>query len=513
VPFAKRHEAVPGVPRLRSNWLSAAGYLMLAGLVLLVGRLLAKSAGADLFAGALAAILLAAVYLMVSFRHLTIPFYLFILSVGGFRFIWSIQMPGLPDLYLDRMFMIWLAIVFLIKFVSERRPLRGPFALDVLLLVHGIYLFVQIMLHDMHSFHEWTMSILVPYGAYFFAKNIVTTRQQIRLTLWMLFALSVYYNVTAVAEKYDFNALIWPRGIREGYAGYVNRSVGPFMHAPLFGTVIGMLLPLHLYFLATIRSRLGGVLLVVSLLVGLAGIAFTYTRGGWIACGAALVVTAVLNRKTYLRYLMPAAVLAPVMAIAVLGLAQDKFMQERLENEDTVGSRFGTGVTVLRVWRDHPLFGVGFFQFQNVREQYIQPVEIPGMATIRYVQFRHNAIHDIYLGPLAETGLVGMGLQCAIYFLIGKRLLRWRARQREGDHFSNFVVPVFGGVFVGYLAGGLAIDYRFFSAVGTYFLVCAGILDGHVERDRLAPSPDAGGSNVASCDRRWLSGPNSHLEV
>jgi len=513
VPFAKRHEAVLGTSRVRSSWLTAAGYLMLAGLVLVVGRFLVKSVGADLFAGALGVILLTAIFLIVSFRHLTIPFYMFILSVGGFRFLWSIQMPGLPDLFLDRMAMIWLALVFLIKHVSERRPLRGPFTLDVLLLVHGLYLFVQIMLHDMHSFHEWTMSILIPYGAYFLAKNIVTTRQQVRLTLWMLFALSVYYNVTAVAEKYDFNALIWPREVREGYAGYVNRSVGPFMHAPLFGTVIGLLLPLHLYFLATIRNRLGKVLLVVSLLVGLAGIAFTYTRGGWIAGGAALIVTAVLNRKAYLRYLVPAAVLAPIMAIAVLGLAQDKFMQERLENEDTVGSRFGTGVTVLRVWRDHPLFGVGFFQFQSVRERYIQPVEIPGMATIRYVQFRHNAIHDIYLGPLAETGLVGMGLQCAIYFLIGKRLLRRRARQREGDHFANFVVPVIGGVFIGYLAGGLAIDYRFFSAVGTIFLVCVGILDGYVDRDRLAAPSEAGGPGEVGFDRRWPSKPNPQLEV
>lgn len=513
MPFAKRHDAAPGATRFRSTWLSAAGYLLLAGLVLMVGRLLVNSTGADLFPGVLAGILLMTIFLIVSFRHLTIPFYMFILSVGGFRFIWSIQMPGLPDLYLDRMSLIWLALVFLIKYVAEQRKLQGPFTLEILLLMHGLYLLVQVVLGDMYAFNAWTMSVLIPYSAYVLAKNIITTRQQVRLTLWMLFALSVYYNVTAVAEKYDFNALIWPVEIREGYAGYVNRSVGPFMHAPLFGTVIGMLLPLHLYFLATIRSRLGKVLLVVSLLVGLAGIAFTYTRGGWIACGAALVVTAGLNRKAYLRYLVPAAVLAPIMAIAVLGLAQDKFMKERLENEDTVGSRFGTGVTVLRVWRDHPLFGVGFFQFQSVRERYIEPVEIPGMATIRYVQFRHNAIHDIYLGPLAETGLVGMGLQGAIYFLIGKKLLRRRARQREGDHFANFVVPVFAGVFVGYLAGGLAIDYRFFSAVGTFFLVCAGILDGYVDRDRLAASPGTGGPGDRGFDRWWPARPNSQLEV
>lgn len=502
MPPARHSDAGHGVLRLRSGWLNVAGCVMLAGLVFLAGRFLVGRVGADLFAGVLAGVLLTIIFLIVSFRHLTIPFYLWILSVGGFRFLWSIQMPVLPDLYLDRMAMIWLAIVFLIKYVSEQRKLRGPFTLDILLLVHGLYVLVQIVLNDMYAFHAWTMSILIPYSAFVLAKNIVTTRRQVRLTLWMLFALGVYYNVTAVAERYDFNILIWPKEIREGYAGYINRSVGPFMHAPLFGTVIGMLLPLHLYFLATIRNRLGQVLLVVSLLVGLAGIAFTYTRGAWIAGGVALIVTAALNRKAYLRYLLPAAVLAPIMAIAVLGLAQDKFMKERLENEDTVGSRFGTGVTVLRVWRDHPLFGVGYFRFPHVRERYIQPVEIPGMPTIRYIQFRHNAIHDIYLGPLAETGLFGMGLQVAIYLLIAKKLLRMLARQRDGDHFACYVLPVFGGVFAGYLAGGLAIDYRFFSAVGAIFLVCAGIMDGYSDHDRFEASPATGSLPGAGADRR-----------
>ncbi|MBK8286523.1 MAG: hypothetical protein IPK97_17565 [Ahniella sp.] len=119
MPIAKRHDAVPGATRFRSSW---------AGLVLVVSRLLVGRAGADLFAGVLAGILLAAIFLIVSFRHLTIPFYMFILAVGGFRYIWSIQMPGLPDLYLDRMALIWLAVVFLIKYVSEQRKPLGALA-------------------------------------------------------------------------------------------------------------------------------------------------------------------------------------------------------------------------------------------------------------------------------------------------------------------------------------------------------------------------------------------------
>ncbi len=76
-------------------------------------------------------------------------------------------------------------------------------------------------------------------------------------------------------------------------------------------------------------------------------------------------------------------------------------------------------------------------------------------------------------------GLVGMAMQLGIYWLILRAFLtkfRWRER---GDHFATYVLPIFGGMFVGYLVGGTAIDYRFFSFVGTLFYMGAGILDGY----------------------------------
>lgn len=492
MPFGRYDAAGVGGGRARLPWLSVAGYILAGALSLIVSSLIADRLGVTLFVGVLAGILLGTLFLVISFRNLAIPFFLLILSVGGFRFLWGIRTPLLPDLSLDRLALVWLALVFMVKHVSERRPLRGPFALDLLLLVHGLYLLVSVFIDDMATIHEWTMSTMIPYGAYFFAKNIVDNKARVRSLLWILLALSVYYNIHAVAEKYSIDFLIWPKHLTGVEAGYRFRSVGPFEHAPLFGTVIGMLLPIHLYFVATIRSNLGKVLLGVSFLVGLAGLYFTYTRGSWLAGIVAIVVTVWYNRRAYLRYFVPVLVLAPVLAVAVIGVAQDKFMKERLENEDTVGSRFGTAVTVLRVWRDHPLFGVGYYQFQNVRDQYIQPVEIPGMAPIRFIQFRHNSIHDIYLGPLAETGLFGMGLQFAIYYLVWRAFRQHLRRRATGGEFENLISPVLGGMIAGYLAGGLAIDYRFFSVVATLFLVSAGILAGY-RTDQLPAASSAFG--------------------
>ncbi len=136
-------------------------------------------------------------------------------------------------------------------------------------------------------------------------------------------------------------------------------------------------------------------------------------------------------------------------------------------------------LTALKSLEGQSHYGVGFFQYRKAREAYIQPITVPGLGTIRFIQFRHNNIHDIYLGPLAEDGLVGMGLQLWIYYLILKTFLKKYRWRHEGDYFAIYIMPILAGVFVGYLVGGLAIDYRFFSFVGVLFYMCAGILYGY----------------------------------
>ncbi len=469
----------PGDPRATLRLNSYLSHILILVVSLAVSHVLINRLGLNLFTTVMAGIFFGTLYTIISFRALAFPFMVWVLAIGGFRYIWSIQTPLLPDLFLDRFLMIWLTVVFMVKVFAQGKGFRKPLTLDILMAAHALYIFVRIYLQGMYFIHPWTMSILVPYGAYFFAKNIIITQKQVRVFLGVLLALTVYYGISAVAQKFLIYWLIWPKSILRGASVFVGRSSGPFESAPLFGTVIGMLIPIHLYFVATVRNLMVKAALWVSLGVGLAGLYFTYTRGSWLAGITALLTVAVLNRRSYGRILLPGMLVIAILAFGFLGASQDEFMKERVENEDTMGARVGTAVTALKVWRDHPVFGVGFFQYRNVLQDYIQPVDVPGLGTIKFVSFRHNNIHDIYLGPLAEDGLVGMAMQFGIYWLILRTFLRKFRWRKDGDHFATYVMPIFGGLFVGYLFGGIAIDYRFFSFVGALFYMCAGILEGY----------------------------------
>ncbi len=459
--------------------MAGIGYLLVFAVAMYGSNFLLTRLGLQVFLFVLIGSTFGLIYGLISFRNLAIPFYILILSVGALRFIWSIKAPLLPDLYFDRITLIWLTTVFMIVYFANRWQMKRPWTLDWFILAHGSYILLRIYMGDMVHFHTWTMSVLTPYLVYFFAKNIIQTQSQIRILMMILLALSIYYTITSIAEKFSIPWLLYPREMIWPHPEFHGRSCGPFRNSGIFGNAVGMLLPVHLYFIATVNRRALKLLLALSMALGFAALYFTYTRGSWLSGIACLVTVAFFNRRSYLKTLVPLLVIVPFFSLFFLNVGQDKFMKERVENDDTIGSRVGTMITTLRVWQDYPILGCGSYQFRDFREHYIEPIDVPILGTIRFAQFRHNSAHDMFLGPLAEDGLIGMGLQLTIYFLIIRAMLIKLKYRKYGDHVATYVIPIFLGIAASYLVGGVTISYRHSSILGALFYMCAGIAYGY----------------------------------
>ncbi len=452
--------------------------------------------GIPTFLVTLIGIFVGLVYLVISLKSLAVPFYMTVLSIGGLRFLVAIKAPLLPDLYLDRIMLLWLILIFMIKFFAEGRRLKGPYLLDILILAHGSYILGRIWAFGFESFSPWTSSILLPYSIYFFSKNIIETKRQLQILYILLIVLGFYYSVSSIAQKYQVDAILYPTYMRIPSTGWPGRSTGPYSNPGIFGMVLGMILPIHLYFLAIIHKHYIKVLLWFSMAVGLLGLYFTYTRGAWMCSISGIVTVVILNRQYYFRSLIPVLMLAPIFGVLFLGLNQDAFMKDRVENDETIEARLGVSVTALRVWKDYPFFGCGSFRYDIVRHNYIEPVKVPGFKVIRFVQYRHTTIHDMYLGPLAEDGLVGMGLVLAIYLVNVRNLLRIYRRRSNGDHFAIFIIPLFLGVMVSYLNGGFTQSFRYAAIMGTMLFMTSGIAAGYdpekFESEFLIPEEPSG---------------------
>jgi O-antigen ligase len=183
-------------------------------------------------------------------------------------------------------------------------------------------------------------------------------------------------------------------------------------------------------------------------------------------------------------------VFSALSVIALLGgllgamqLANSEFFQERLQTRLTISNRLLTGANSLRMIRDYPFFGVGYFRFNDYRGLYNQGIEVPFYGYIEKARGAETPIHDIYLGRTAEEGLLGAGLLSAFLIVIIRAFIKkWRADPQE-PWFNRDILALFAAIMFCFLIGGMFIDFRYFSLVNVIFFFLAGLIYGYRNRE------------------------------
>jgi putative inorganic carbon (HCO3(-)) transporter len=144
----------------------------------------------------------------------------------------------------------------------------------------------------------------------------------------------------------------------------------------------------------------------------LAGIFFTFSRGGLFALGAAMVATVLVARGRRL----PAAMLALLVAVTAIGyfsVLAPAGAKDRILRADGGSGRTDIWKVGWRMVEAQPVAGVGAGNFPVSSIHYLL-VEPGAIQQDKYVVDQPHVAHNIYLGFLAELGIVGLGLFLAI---------------------------------------------------------------------------------------------------
>lgn len=417
-----------------------------------------------------------------AWRNLVVLVCIWLFSMSGFRAFFLLPMPLMPDLSLERVITIWLVILFAFRLIMRRDTLRGPWLLDVVLLLHTLYIAANVMyIGHRESLHHWALSSLSPLIGYMLGKQITSRDSDVRFVYLFLFVVMIYYFVQSIAQKFSLNFLIWPPGILDLYQGAwpYGRSRGPFLHPPLFGQVMAMVLPFQFYLYFRMRSVAGRAWVLLAIVLGVFGLLYTYTRAPWIAAAAGLLTLGLL-RPGY-RQLLGGMGLVVVItaALGLLQLAGSDLLAERVSNTASISSRLAAFSGALRMWLDHPLFGIGWFNWHDVYPDYIRGEEIPFYGYISRHIARYAVIHDMYLGRLAEEGIVSIVLLTAALLLFWRRFRQLWGQVHESDWLNRDGLATIAAVFVVYAVGGAAIDFRYFDLVNVIPYFLGGIMMGY----------------------------------
>ncbi|KYG64179.1 hypothetical protein AZI87_13100 [Bdellovibrio bacteriovorus] len=233
------------------------------------------------------------------------------------------------------------------------------------------------------------------------------------------FAIITSISVSAIIAHY----FLVPEN--PNFFGYPNRLQGTFTNinflAHSYFLVFLLVLGLLVTHIQSNQRRLALILGFTALTL-LLSLFLTFTRTIWISVILAMPIMCFLvNKRTALRIFLASCVIFGTLFISDAGGTRGRIVQTLSTNKgDTI--RLTLWRTSLKIFRDNPIFGVGYMNNKRDIMTYLKKYEEQNVTT-EFDTHPHNEI----LSFLAGTGLIGTVLYIGnfvLFFLLGLKSFR-----------------------------------------------------------------------------------------
>jgi O-antigen ligase len=221
-----------------------------------------------------------------------------------------------------------------------------------------------------------------------------------------------------------------------------NRLTGPLSDPNYYGQILLMVLPLGIYGVLTERRRWFRLVYLGATLTIMAATIFTYSRGSLIAL---LVVIVLIVRerkinpyKLVFGGLLILGILIPILPRGYIdrALTLADFLPKSGTTSTDVSfqGRSSEMIIAVQMFLDHPIFGVGYLNYQFHYAEYNALLGMDPRAGEREA-------HDLYLEVLAESGIIGFLAFMTLLFAVFSGIQRAK-RQFRNLHREDLVAPL-----------------------------------------------------------------------
>lgn len=199
----------------------------------------------------------------------------------------------------------------------------------------------------------------------------------------------------------------------------------------------------------------------------------TFSRGGLIALGAALLAAPFVARRK--AAIVASGLLVSICVVAYIGALAPADARERIVANDGGSGRTDIWKIGWRMVEAEPIVGLGVGNFQSSSIHY----QIrPGTAKVRTdLADNPSVAHNSYLELLAETGVIGLALFLGIVVTALSAAMRATRKFLADDRFDLAVIS--GAVFaslVSILASDFFISEQFSKQLWLIFALCPVVL-------------------------------------
>lgn len=294
--------------------------------------------------------------------------------------------------------------------------------------------------------------LLVAAFLFFTIVNHLYRQETAQIFSFTMIFLGMAIASVAVGQFLSHSSRVW--NLETPYAG---RGTGTYISPNNLAGFLEMLIPLATaYILAGRIKPVTRILLGYAVLVMLAGLTVTFSRGGWVACGVAML--ALLSVLIFHRNHRGPALLLLLAMLAGGAVFVTKYLNTTISYVQRVEDPLKEGHVALdmrrdmwraaeEMWHDHFWWGVGpglyDYNFREYRSE--------------HVQLRPDRAHNDYLNLLADWGTTGGLIVLAGMAAFGLGLVKtWEHVRRAEKDFGSGKSNRFA-FFIGASAGLLAL--------------------------------------------------------
>ena len=346
------------------------------------------------------------IYLVAFFAPLSLPL--------------SEIMPGLGfDMYLPtEPLLVGLLLIFLIKLISDRgfdrQILTHPVSLAIYINLLWIFSTALTSTMPVVSFKFLLARIWFVVVLYFLTAKMFSEGKNMEKYIWL------YVISLVIVIAYTLNRHL-------GY-GIWNKEVANFVCNPFYkdhtsyGAALAMYLPfLMMFSFGSFVTRKEKIIAIIVLVILLTGFVLSYTRAAWLSLIGAGAVYIIVKLKIRFKPLF----ITFITVLVLFFTFQNQIFMSLEQNSEQSSADFKTHISsmsnitsdasnlerinrwncAIQMFEEKPVFGYG-----------------PGTYMFKYAPFQINAnktiistnaadggnAHSEYLGPLAESGILGM---------------------------------------------------------------------------------------------------------
>jgi probable O-glycosylation ligase (exosortase A-associated) len=285
------------------------------------------------------------------------------------------------------------SVIYLPRFV---RIVTNPISRGLVLLLVPLTISADLAVDPSLSWPSWNYFIRIVVMALLIVV-FVDEEKQLRTLLFI------------VAVSIGFLGLkLGLYGFLVGRAEYMDDLEGTLMSDNnMLALALAMVVPLCWYGRSMVQSRLLRLTCLVLMFGSIAGIVMTNSRGGALSLGAVLVVIALRANRKLAAVAVILICTAP--AVYVVGHAYIARLSTITANESeadhSIRSRLDHQRAAFAMWKDYPMFGVGFGMFNYAN---LAP---------RYLGYKDNHVaHNTYFQFLADDGIFAFLIYVSLLF-------------------------------------------------------------------------------------------------